>query len=279
MIDLHTHSSRSDGSDPPAAIPGLAAAAGCTAVALTDHDRLDGLDEAAGAARSVGIRLVEGCELSCTWAGGSCHVLAYFVGPGEGALQDELVRLQQDRAQRNEAMLAALGAAGVEITAEELDAEAGGSGAGRPHVAAILLRRGVVSSLQEAFDDWLTPGKPGYVRKARLGPGDAARLALASGGVAVLAHPHTLGLGPAGLEPALRELAELGLVGVEAHYARYTPEERLELARLAGRLDLVATGGSDYHGTYKPGLAVGTGLGDLHVPAGALEALEARRAD
>jgi predicted metal-dependent phosphoesterase TrpH len=276
VIDLHTHSTVSDGSDPPERIPELAAAAGCTAVALTDHDRLDGVAAAAAAAQRLGIEFVSGCELSCEFAG-TMHVLVYWLEPGEGPLQDELVRLQQARETRNRRLAERLGEHGLPVTYEEMVAEAGGDGVGRPHVAAILVRKGVVASIQEAFDTWLAKGQPGYVDRERLSPADALALAKASGGVPVLAHPLSLGLEGAELERTVAELTGYGLVGLEATYGRYSPEEREGLAGLARRFDLVVTGGSDYHGTYKPDLAVGVGRGDLDVAPAALEALASRR--
>jgi predicted metal-dependent phosphoesterase TrpH len=277
MIDLHTHSTISDGSDPPARIPELAAAAGCSAVALTDHDRLDGLAEARARAQALGVELVPGCEVSCEWAPGTLHVLVYFVEPGEGPLQEELARLQVDRAERNRQMIDKLSAAGLPVTLEELDAEAGGEGAGRPHMASILMRKGVVGSVQEAFDRYLARGKPGYVSKARLAPRTVAELARGSGGVAVLAHPLSLQLGEPELASAVAELADAGFSGLEARYGRYSPEERAGLADVAGRHGLVVTGGSDYHGTFKPDLAVGTGRGDLSVPDATVATLAERR--
>jgi hypothetical protein len=277
MVDLHTHSTVSDGSDPPARIPELAAAAGCSAVALTDHDRLDGLAEARGRAQALGVDLVPGCEVSCEWAPGTLHVLVYFVEPGEGPLQDELARLQADRDERNRQMIDRLSAAGLPVTLDELEAEAGGMGAGRPHIASILVRKGVVGSVQEAFDRYLARGKPGYVSKARVSPRKVAEEARRSGGVAVLAHPLSLQLDEPGLASAVAELADAGLAGLEARYGRYSPDERAGLADLARRHGLVATGGSDYHGTYKPDLAVGTGRGDLSVPDDTVAALAERR--
>jgi predicted metal-dependent phosphoesterase TrpH len=278
MIDLHTHSTVSDGSDAPADIPTLAAEAGCTAVALTDHDRLDGVPEAAATAAALGVELVPGCELSCEVSKGTMHVLVYFVEPGEGPLQDELVRLQEARDTRNQRMAAKLaGELGLPITLEEIEEEAGGRGVGRPHVAAVLVRKGVASSVQDAFDRFLAKGQAGYVDKDRLLPADALHLARASGGVPVLAHPRSLELEPAPLEAAVAELTELGLSGLEAIYGRYDPGQRAGLAALAARLGLAVTGGSDHHGTYKPDLRVGTGRGDLEVPDQALEDLRQRR--
>lgn len=271
MIDLHTHSTVSDGSDAPERIPELAKAAGCTAVALTDHDRLDGIPAARAAAHSVGVELVPGCEISCEVAAGTMHVLVYFVEPGEGPLQDELLRLQVVRDRRNQLMCERLG-----LSYDELQAEAGGIGAGRPHAAALLVRDGRATSIQDAFDRWLAKGRPGYVEKARLAPADAMRLAAASGALPVLAHPNSLELTPPALRSTLEELRDLGLVGMECVYGRYAVDEREALLGLASELGLVATGGSDHHGTYKPDLSVGVGRGDLDVPDTALEELRAR---
>ena len=277
MIDLHTHSSVSDGSDAPERIPELAVAAGCSTVALTDHDRLDGLAAARARADELGVELVPGCEISCANTPGTMHVLVYFLEAGEGPLQDELAGLQQGRHDRNVALVERLQELGLPVTHEEMEEEAGGMGAGRPHAAAILVRKGAVGSVQEAFDRWLAKGRPGYVEKPRLAPARAIALARASGGVAVLAHPLSLELAPGELDARVAELAELGLGGVEALYGRYTPEERQGLTTLAQRHGLAVTGGSDHHGTYKPDLQVGVGRGDLDVPDDLLEALVARR--
>lgn len=275
MIDLHTHSTVSDGSETPERVVELAAGAGLSAVALTDHDRLDGVVPARRRAGELGVELVPGCELSCEH-GGTMHVLVYFLEPGDGPLQDELVHLQEARDNRNERMVARLAELGLPVTYDEMVTEAGGMGMGRPHVAGILVRKGVVGSVQEAFDTWLAKGRPAYMPKDRLDPPTALRLALASGGVPVLAHPRSIGLEGAELARTIRELADLGLAGLEAIYGRYSEEERAGVADLARSAGLVITGGSDYHGTYKPDLEVGTGRGDLAVPDDALNALRQR---
>jgi predicted metal-dependent phosphoesterase TrpH len=287
VIDLHTHSTISDGSEPPERICELAAAAGCSAVALTDHDSLAGLHLAAEAAERVGIRLVPGCEVSCTKPplppgsgpiSGSVHVLVYFVEDTAGPLQDELVALRADRAERNRRLGARLAELGVGIDYEAVVAEAGGEeGLGRPHFARALVRAGAADDIDSAFDRWLAEGRPAYVPKARITVTDVARFARASGAVAVLAHPLSLGLEPRALGHLVAELAESGLCGLEALYGAYGADERKLLCDIAARAGLVATGGSDYHGSFKPELCVGTGFGDLAVPDGVLDALTARR--
>jgi len=286
LIDLHTHSTVSDGSEPPERIPELAAEAGCAAVALTDHDSLAGLARAAVAAQRVGVQLVPGCEVSCrrpsgpggASAEGAMHVLCYFVENGEGPLQDELGRLRDDRSGRNHRLVERLGELGVPLTWDEVVAEAGDeAGVGRPHFARVLVAHGAARTIDDAFDRWLAEGRPAYVPKARLDAAEVSTLARASGGVAVLAHPLSLGMGLSALERVVDELAGRGLAGLEATYGSYRAEDRRALRRLAERTGLVATGGSDFHGSFKPDLRVGTGLGDLDVPDDALEALAARR--
>jgi 3',5'-nucleoside bisphosphate phosphatase len=275
VIDLHTHSTVSDGSDTPEEVVALAADAGLSALALTDHDRQDGIAAARKKATELGIELIAGTEISCNHSG-TMHMLVYFLEPGEGPLQDELLRLQVARDNRNDELIARLAELGLPVTMEELEAEAGGSGAGRPHVAAILVRKGAASSVQDAFDRWLAKGRPAYVEKERLDPLPAITLALQSGALPVLAHPLSLGLSPDELEGTVGELADAGLVGLESIYGRYSREDRAGLAVMAAQAGLAITGGSDHHGTYKPDLSVGTGQGDLHVPDGALEALRNR---
>jgi predicted metal-dependent phosphoesterase TrpH len=275
VIDLHTHSTVSDGSDDPAHIPELAAANGCSAVALTDHDRQNGIAPARVRAAELGVELVAGVEISCEHSG-TMHVLVYFLEPGEGPLQDELIRLQAARDSRNHKIAGLMQSLGLPVTYEEIEAEAGGTGAGRPHMAAILVRKGVVGSIQEAFDVWLAKGRPAYLDKERLTADVAIRLARQSRAVPVLAHPFSLGLDQAGTESTVAELVSHGLGGLEAIYGRYRPEQRLALTALARRHGLAVTGGSDHHGTFKPDLQVGIGRGDLDVPDSALDDLRAR---
>jgi 3',5'-nucleoside bisphosphate phosphatase len=277
MIDLHTHSTCSDGSDSPTRIIDLAAAAGCSAVALTDHDGLSGIDDARARADEVGIEFVPGCEVSCQFSPGTMHVLCYFAEPGEGPLQDQLERLRSDRDTRNDRLIARLNELGIPITEELLRDEAGDATLGRPHFAAVLVRLGAVESYQDAFDTLLAKGGPAYFPKAFIDAATTIEAARGSGALAVLAHPLSLGLDPAELDRQIAELAEAGLAGMECWYGRYSAEERQGLVDIAGRYGLVATGGSDFHGTYKPDLSVGTGTGDLDVPATALAELTARR--
>ena len=275
VVDLHVHSNVSDGSDSPERLVEIAAQTGLSALALTDHDRQDGVARAAKKAAEVGLELVPGVEISCEHQG-TMHLLVYFLEPGQGPLQDELVRLQRSREARNERLVARLAELGLPVSMDELLAESGGTGAGRPHVAAILVRKGYASSVQDAFDRYLAKGAPAYIDKERLEPAAAISLARQSRALPVLAHPLSLGLAPAETERLVGELAEAGLAGLEAIYGRYDQAERASLAVMAAHAGLAVTGGSDYHGTYKPDLSLGTGRGDLHVPDGALAALRDR---
>jgi predicted metal-dependent phosphoesterase TrpH len=277
VIDLHAHSTASDGSDRPAVLVELAGRRGLTALALTDHDTVEGLAEARAAAPAARVRLVEGCELSCEVGSATMHLLVYFLSDGPGPLQDRLGGLQAARADRNRRIVAVLRAHGLDVTLEEILEEAGDGSVGRPHVAGVLVRKGYVASVQEAFDVWLAKGRPGYLDRDRLLPAEAIRLAHASGAVAVLAHPTSLGYDGPALEQFVAGLAADGLDGMECEYGRYPPELRAALRAMADRLGLAVTGGSDYHGRYKPDIALGSGLGDLAVPDDLLDALEARR--
>ncbi len=279
MLDLHTHSTVSDGSDPPARVVELAVEAGCSAVALTDHDSFAGLPEARARAAELGVTLVPGCEVSCVpLAVGGVHVLVYFADDPAGPLGVELDRLRADRRARNEALAARLADLGIPVTLAMAEARAGTpDGVGRPHFAAAMVDQGVVGTVDEAFERYLANGAPAHVPKARLTAEEVVDLARASGGVAVLAHPLSSGLEGRALADAVGRLAGAGLAGLEALYGRYSPAQRRRLVTLADRFGLVATGGSDYHGSAKPDLRVGTGRGDLSVPDRVLARLTDRR--
>jgi predicted metal-dependent phosphoesterase TrpH len=277
MIDLHTHSTASDGSVPPSRVVELAVEAGIGALALTDHDTQEGIAEAEAAARRAGITLIPGVELSLQFVPGGMHLIVLWLQPGRGPLQDRLQGLQDGRGERNERIVELLVAAGMPLTIEEVLDEAGGGTVGRPHIAAVMTRRGYVPDIRTAFDEWLGAGKPAYAGRDRLDPEEAIGLARESGAVPVLAHPHTLGITTASaMSHLLIRLRRAGLIGLEAHYSSYRAHERAGYADLARRFELIPSGGSDYHGTYKPGLSIGSGYGDLIVPADLVDRLSDR---
>jgi hypothetical protein len=277
-IDLHTHSTASDGSLTPTELIELAATIGLDSIALTDHDTLEGIDEAAVAADRVGIELVPGVELSLDWDRGGMHLLVLWLAPEGGPLQDRLAELRVARNSRNARIVDRLNELGLEITLEEVEHEAGTGSVGRPHIAAVMVRRGHVPDIRAAFDDYLGNGRPAYMSRDRLGPEEAIRLARQSGGVPVLAHAHTMGLdNVAEVEAMMRRLADAGLVGVECHYGSYDTDERAGYVRMAARFGLLPSGGSDFHGTYKSEVALGTGSVGIGVPTEILEPLRAAR--
>lgn len=272
-VDLHLHSNCSDGSLTPEEIVAGAVAAGLTGMALTDHDTLEGLAIAAETARQTSVRFVGGTELSVLWHEQSMHMLVYFLDPKPGPLQDRLEELRQSRRQRNYQIANKLQELGLDITIEEVTMEAGGGVIGRPHFAGVMIGKGYVANVPEAFDRYLATGRPGYVGRKRLTAEEAIRLSRESGAVPVIAHPHTLSLRAEEFATGFSDLVGIGLGGIEAYYGEYTPAMRSRIAVICSDLGIVATGGSDYHGRYKPHLAIGTGKGDLRVPDEALEAL------
>lgn len=265
-VDLHTHSTASDGSESPTRVVELAAEAGLRTLALTDHDTQEGIVEARQAAGASGLELIAGTELSLQYDEGGMHLVVLWLEPGSGPLQDRLSSLQAGRSDRNEAIVDRLVELGIPITLEEVHAEAGGGSVGRPHIAAVMIAKGYVETGQEAFERFLGSGMPAYVGRPRLEPEEAISLAVVSGAVPILAHPHTLNINRAPeMAALLTRLKGAGLVGLEAIYSSYRQHERDGYADLARRFGIVPSGGSDFHGSYKPGLEVGTGYGDLVV--------------
>jgi len=267
MIDLHTHSTASDGTYSPAELVRLAVREGLKALALTDHDTVEGLAEAEAEAERQGLAFVPGVEISVRFKGpGHCHILGYFVDPEVRDFRRTLKLLQQARAERNRKMVEKLRDLGIEITLEEVKGKAGGGEIGRPHFAALLVEKGVVRRVEEAFEKYLKKGAPAYVPKARLSEEEAFSAIRCARGLAVLAHPWHLRLSPEDLAEYVAELKDKGLAGIEAYYTDHSPEFTAFCLDLARRLDLVVTGGSDFHGRNKPDIRLGRGLGNLRVP-------------
>jgi len=257
-IDLHTHSTASDGSFPPAEVVRLAKEAGLKAMALTDHDTTDGLAEAVAAGEKLGVEVIPGVEISAQYTDDSMHVLGYFLDYRSGRLEDRLGVLKQSRKERNPKIIAKLNALGVSITLEQVERISGGGQVGRPHIARALLESGYVSSMQQAFDIYLKNGGKAYVAKFRFPPAEALEMIREARGVPVLAHPFTLGLGSAGaLKELLLDLKAHGLAGIEVFYSEHSPEQEALFLKLARELGLLVTGGSDFHGANKPGVSVG----------------------
>jgi 3',5'-nucleoside bisphosphate phosphatase len=252
-IDLHCHSTASDGTLTPAQLVAAGASAGLTVLAITDHDTTGGWAEAA-AARPDGLTLVRGAELSCRWFGAQpaipLHLLAYLFDPDEPRLAGDLTTLRHDREQRAERIVTKLRADGVPITWDEVHGYAAGGSVGRPHIAQALIRAGLVRTTDEAFaSQWL--GSRYFVPKADLDVFEGVRAVRAAGGVAVFAHPRATSRGRVVPDRLIAQLADAGLFGLEADHEDHSPAEREHVRHLAESLGLVVTGSSDFHGTHK----------------------------
>jgi hypothetical protein len=281
MIDLHIHSAYSDGSQSPEALILEAKALGLSAIALTDHDTVDGLPEFMEFGQRHGIKTVPGVEISVDTRlpnNGHLHLLGLFVDPHCATLKTTLDYLVRQREIRAHKIIQKLQDLHIDITMEELLEEAGEGAIGRPHVAKILLRKGVVSSIQEAFDRYLAKGKPAYSDKIKLDETAALNLIREAGGLAILAHPYLMAYDT--FEEArqkILELRPLGLDGFEVYYPGMPEEYTEKLLRLAGEQNFAVSGGSDYHGENKPGVKMGTGKGRLNVPDRFLTLLQEKK--
>lgn len=255
-IDLHTHSTASDGTDTPAELVRNAAAAGLDVVALTDHDTTRGHAEAIAALRGLpeptGLSLVTGAELSCRLDGVGLHMLAYLFDPDEPELARERELVRDDRVPRAKTMIGKLRELDVDVTWEQVARIAGDGSVGRPHIAEALVELGVVPTVSDAFTpQWLADGGRAYAEKHELDPFDAIRLVKAAGGVTVFAHPAAVKRGRTVPEAVIAELTAAGLDGIEADHMDHAPETRARLRGLAADLGLLVTGSSDYHGSRK----------------------------
>lgn len=275
-IDLHTHSTASDGSDTPSALVQKASDKGLAAIALTDHDTLGGLKEAQEAARDLNIRFIRGCEISTSTPEGSIHMLGLWLPDSCPALEGFLTHLMECRRQRNQKMVKLMQAAGLDITLEEIDAVAGHA-PGRPHMAQILVKKGYVQSTEEAFEKWLDHNGRAYVPKLAPRPEQAVRILREHGASAIIAHPLLRPKPPGWLDSLVRNLKKEGLFGLEAWHSAQSAAQSDEIIGLAHKYDLALSGGSDYHGTKKKYIDLGTGMGQLKIGLKVLEDLESRR--
>lgn len=267
MIDLHVHTTMSDGTVSPQDVVEHAARMGLRAIAITDHDTLAGVLPAQQEGLARGVEVIAGVEISCQWPTGILHVLGYFVDTDDAQLLECLDHLKQGRVNRIPQILARLRECGIAISVEEVDRMAEGGVPGRPHVAGVMVRKGVVKRLQEAFDRYLAKGAPAYVQKQKVQPSEAVRVISAAGGLPVLAHPHSLDENNRDrLAGILEELIRHGLRGIEAYCPRHTPERTRTYIELARELGLLVTGGSDFHGTNKPEIALGVFPGTGRLP-------------
>jgi predicted metal-dependent phosphoesterase TrpH len=258
FIDLHTHSTASDGSMAPKEVVRLAKERGLKAIALTDHDTIDGLGEAVAAGEQWGVEVIPGVEISARHPGGSMHILGLCLDYEDNLFAQRLTVLKQARKDRNPQIIAKLNELGIPLTMERVDRLSGRGQMGRPHIARALYEGGFVRSIQEAFDIYLGNQGKAYVSKFRFPPQEAIEMIREAKGVPVLSHPFTLGLNtPDALRERLRELAGLGLAGLEVFYPEHSPQQEALYRSLARELNLLITGGSDFHGANKPEVDLG----------------------
>ena len=269
LVDLHLHSTASDGLLSPADLVARAAALGLSHIALTDHDTVAGLPEAAAAAaRFPNLTLLPGVELSTDTDTGETHVLGYFIDTADAAFLAALERFRDSRLNRGRIMVDKLNGMGIDITWERVKEIAGEAAVGRPHIAMAMLEKRYIEKFEDAFHGFIEHGGPAYAEREKMTPAEAVGLILSARGLPVLAHPVTTG----DPEGTVRTLKQAGLVGMEAYYHENRPEETEAMLALAERYELIVTGGSDFHGE---GIAGGA-LGGTEVPVEAAERLIAR---
>ncbi len=272
-IDLHLHTRYSDGSLTPAEVVDLAHQAGVTAMAITDHDIVDGIPHAMEAATKLGIEVIPGVELSSRFNEQELHVLGYFFDWQDPTFRDHLAQQRRSRHVRNPQTIERLKALGLELSEEEVKAKAGSDSIGRPHIAQVLVDKGYVRNIQEAFERYLGEGASAYVPRTLADTPDVITWIRNAGGVPVLAHPTWTRCQGESLYRLCACLKEAGLLGLEVFYSSHNRRQTSQYLELAKQLDLLVTGGSDFHGAANPAIQVGRGKGNLKVPDALLDPL------
>lgn len=277
MIDLHAHTTYSDGTVSPTELVELARDLGLSAVAVTDHDIVDGVEEALAAGERLGVEVVPGVELSLEWEDRTLHLLGYFFCelPTE-ELHEALAKLRHYRDVRNERILDRLAVLGYPVEPQVVAQIADGGAVGRPHIGEAMRRRGYVSSIEDAFERFLRKGAPAYVDRRRLAVPEAIRLLRRSGGIGSLAHPGLIPVDVVELEHIARSVAAKGVAGLECYYGAYDEGTKRLCLDIAARTGLVPTGGSDFHGAVKPNVVLGVGPEGRPIPDGVLKDLKER---
>ncbi len=277
-VDLHTHSNASDGTDSPKELIDNAHKAGLRAVAITDHDTLGGLKEAKKACAAYdNLDFVRGVEISTGSSQGDMHILGLWVPEDAEPLEKVLAKMRAKRTSRNERMVERIAALGVGITMDDVMKEAKGESVGRPHIARAIVAKGYVRDINEAFARYVGAGCPTYIAKEVMQPEDAVALLAKIGASPVLAHPMLKPYPPGWIEEFVKKLLPFGLCGIEAWHSEHTDEDTQDVLAIARRYHLCVSGGSDYHGSNKPHISLGTGYGSLCVSVDAYERLRAWR--
>lgn len=258
MIDLHVHTTMSDGTLTPSEIIALARQKGLQAVAITDHDTVSGIDEAVQMGLELGIEVIPGVEISGACDYGILHILGYFIDHNDASMLSELDYLRAQRKNRISQILEKLLQNNVFISEADVTRESHGSSPGRPHLANLMYEAGYVKTRQDAFDRYLRKGAAAYVPKVKLEAADAIRLIENAGGVAAIAHPHSINVTDADkLHDVIKSFVDMGLKAIEAFYPQHTPAQTRLFLNIAEKFDLIVTGGTDFHGSNKPGVELG----------------------
>jgi len=267
MIDLHTHSTASDGTMTPTDLVRHAKERGIEVLSLTDHDTLSGLQEAIEEAGRLGIGFIPGIEISAEFEPGTLHILGYYVNPSDAPLEERLTWLREGRDNRNVVILQKLSSLGYPLELEDVLVFAQGESVGRPHIADAMVAKGYVVDREQAFDRFLAKGGPAYADKERMTAENAISLIKKAGGLSVLAHPQWLGLERRALSSFVHDLSEMGLAGLEAYYYSHSYDETRFYEILAKEHGLLVTGGTDFHGPGGlKGTEIGKGTGRMNVP-------------
>ena len=274
-IDLHSHTTASDGSLTPEELVRLAKQQGVATLAVTDHDTIAGLPQAIAEGERAGVEIIPGIEISCLYGTTELHILGYFINPDDPQLAPALITYQASREERNPRIVERLRELGCELTYAEIKEAAGSATVGRPHIAQALVRRAYVTSVSEAFDRYLADGAPAHSPRLLPSPAEAIGLIRQIGGIPVLAHPVYTSRTKEPFEQICETLKGLGLLGIEAIYSSHSRQQTDRYLSVSKNQGLLVTGGSDFHGETKPNLLVGTGYGNLSVPSDVLEPMRA----
>lgn len=275
MIDLHIHTTASDGTYSPEDVVRLAKSSGISHIAITDHDTILGVKRAMKEGEELGIEVISGVEISADFEI-EMHILGLFIDIDNQYLLSKLKLLEEFRKERNPRIIKRLQQLGFDITLKEVESLAKGEIIGRPHIARALVEKGYFKNTREVFETLLGFGKPAYVRKEKLGPYEAIEAIKRANGLAILAHPHKYLYLENGIEDVLAELKEYGLDGLEAFHSDHTEVETLQLIEASKKLDMCISGGTDFHGDNKPEIKIGVGRGNLLINDNILKELKRR---
>ncbi len=276
LVDLHTHTTASDGQLTPRQLVTAAMEIPLAAIAVTDHDTLSGLDEARAAGAEQGLEIINGLELSAEFPGGTLHILGYAFDARNERLRCRLEDFRNLRNQRNLEIIERLARLGMVLDIEEVNELAGGESVGRPHIARAMINRGMVSSPEVAFNEYLGRGSRAYVERRRCTPEEAVELIRGAGGLAAVAHPRQLRRPPDEMREVLQQLKNIGMEGLEVYHSEHSADDVMRYQQLARQLDLVATGGTDFHGHIRQGVRLGLGWGSMRISYDTVVAIRQR---